>query len=73
MVLYTVQDWLNEGPSGDGSKRELILGKIHVSPSASGPHNPSSADFLSAESTDRMARPSSGERQLSCSRVAGLG
>lgn len=35
----TVQDWLDEDPPEDGSKRELILGYIHVSPSASGEHN----------------------------------
>jgi Uma2 family endonuclease len=35
----TVQDWLNEDPPEDGSKRELILGYIRVSPSASGEHN----------------------------------
>lgn len=35
----TVQDWLNETPPPDGSKRELILGKIYVSPAASGDHN----------------------------------
>jgi Uma2 family endonuclease len=38
MGEYTVQDWLSEDPPMDGSKRELILGYIRVSPSASGPH-----------------------------------
>lgn len=36
---HTVQDWLDEDPPEDGSKRELILGKIRVSPPASGEHN----------------------------------
>lgn len=35
---YTVHDWLDEDPPQDGSKRELILGKIRVSPAASGEH-----------------------------------
>lgn len=35
----TVQDWLDEDPPEDGSKRELILGNIRVSPSASIEHN----------------------------------
>ncbi|HEY4456137.1 MAG TPA: Uma2 family endonuclease [Pseudonocardiaceae bacterium] len=39
MGPYTVEDWLAEDPPSDGSKRELILGKIEVSLSASGPHN----------------------------------
>lgn len=39
MGEITVQDWLDEAPPTDGSKRELILGKIRVSPSASGEHN----------------------------------
>ena len=39
MGPYTVQDWLDEDPPEDGSKRELILGKIYVSPAASGDHN----------------------------------
>ncbi|HEY2701515.1 MAG TPA: Uma2 family endonuclease [Pseudonocardiaceae bacterium] len=38
MGEHTVQDWLNEDPPPDGSKRELILGYIRVSPSAGGPH-----------------------------------
>jgi hypothetical protein len=36
---YTVEDWLAEDPPPDGSKRELILGKIRVSPSAAIEHN----------------------------------
>jgi Uma2 family endonuclease len=39
MGPYTVQDWLDEDPPEDGSKRELILGYIYVSPFASGEHN----------------------------------
>jgi Uma2 family endonuclease len=39
MGPYTVQDWLDEDPPPDGSKRELILGKIYMSPAASGDHN----------------------------------
>ena len=39
MGPYTVQDWLDEAPSEDGSKHELILGYIRVSPTASGGHN----------------------------------
>lgn len=35
----TVQEWLDEAPPPDGSKRELILGNIRVSPSASGEHH----------------------------------
>lgn len=34
----TVQDWLNEDPPEDGSKRELILGKIYVSPGPTRKH-----------------------------------
>jgi Uma2 family endonuclease len=34
----TVQDWLDEAAPPDGSKRELILGNIRESPSASGEH-----------------------------------
>lgn len=36
---YTVEDWLAEDPPPDGSKRELILGYVRVSPSASVDHN----------------------------------
>lgn len=36
--LTTVQDWLDEAPPPDGSKRELILGNIRVSPIAAGEH-----------------------------------
>lgn len=39
MDPYTVEDWLAEDPPPDGSKRELILGKIRVSPFASTGHN----------------------------------
>lgn len=39
MGPYTVQDWLAEDPPPDGSKRELILGYVHVSPFASTGHN----------------------------------
>lgn len=35
----TVQDWLDETPPPDGSKRELILGYIRVSPQASSEHD----------------------------------
>jgi Uma2 family endonuclease len=43
----TVQDWLDEDPPSDGSKRELILGKIRVSPSASGEHDVICAELYS--------------------------
>ncbi|HJP78516.1 MAG TPA: Uma2 family endonuclease [Pseudonocardiaceae bacterium] len=39
MGPHTVQDWLDEDPPADGSKRELILGYIHVSPFACMEHN----------------------------------
>ena len=38
MGPYTVQNWLDETPAPDGSKRELILGRIRVSPGSGGPH-----------------------------------
>lgn len=45
MGEVTVQDWLAEDPPTDGSKRELILGKIRVSPSASIEHDNAGGDL----------------------------
>jgi len=35
---HTVEDWLALNPTADGSRVELILGHIHVSPAPSGEH-----------------------------------
>lgn len=56
MGPYTVQDWLDEDPPEDGSKRELILGYIHVSPGASIEHDNAGGDLYGLfKSTLRLA------------------